>query len=140
MSKKTIGSNIAPYEFDTQGSVSTGNVAEFKNDGTDIFSIDKDGNKISGSRAALAGTEVDFATSTVLTKTLSSNTTLTIINPIFDKTIMLEIDSPASETLDLPGSVTVIGGGTYDTGGAVNYINIYCNDESTPTYLATIVQ
>lgn len=93
-----------------------------------------------GERAVLSGTDVDFAASEYLTKTLSANTTLTISNPTFGKTVRLEVDSPAGETFALPGSVTVIGGGTYDTGGAVNYIEIYCTDQATPAFIARIEQ
>lgn len=85
------------------------------------------------SRAALAGTDVDFQTDHILTKTLSANTTLTFSNPVLGKMIILEIDSSASETLTLPGTATVLEG-EYDS-AETNIIAVLCVDASTPEYL-----
>lgn len=124
---------------DTLQTVSADNIFEVKNNGTDVFTVDQDGNILNSARNVLSGTEVDFSVDSIKTKTLSANTTLTIVNPVLGKTILLEIDSPAAETLGFPASVTVIDG-SYDTGGAVNVIFLFCNDSATPEYLAVVKQ
>lgn len=88
-------------------------------------------------RSALVGTAIDFSLNDVVrTKTLTANTTLSLTNPILDKTITLEVDG--NFTLTFPASVNIVNG-SYD-GTVQNWVMFYCVDAATPTYLATIMQ
>lgn len=81
--------------------------------------------------------QVDFQAAEVYTSTISENTAITLSTPVLDKVITLVVDG--NFTFAMPGSVTVLGGGTYD-GATTNYIYIHCIDAVTPAYIATINQ
>lgn len=108
-------------------------------DGTDcveLFRLDSDATSV------LEGTtgtvNVDFDTDSIRTETLTGVTTIALFNPRQGKTVMLDITG-GGNSLTLPGSVTVFGGGIFQSGSR-NLINIFCNNETTPTYVATISQ
>jgi hypothetical protein len=85
-------------------------------------------------RSELLGTEIDFAGDEIRHKTIAGNTTFTIINPILGRVIMLEIDGVF--TVTLPGTVEIING-DYCPNLGVNYLWLFCNNESAPTYLGS---
>lgn len=85
--------------------------------------------------AALSGTEVDWATAAVFTKTIAANTTLTFSNVSTGMVIDLVITG--NYTLTLPTSVKEISG-TYD-GTVSNLIQIVSTNGNTEQW-ATINQ
>ena len=76
---------------------------------------------------------IDWATGFYKAITLTANTTFTFTNLEKGKTILLKVTG--SYTLTLPGTVTVVNGGTYD-GTKQNFILLTCFD--TSAVLATI--
>lgn len=90
-------------------------------------------------RSALSGTEVDFTAfdGSILTKTLSGNITLTIINPLLMGIVTFEI--AGNFTLTLPASVTILEG-AYNGTATANYLMILCVDSTTPKYIGFINQ
>jgi hypothetical protein len=88
-------------------------------------------------RKALTGTEIDFDADFILFKTLTQNEVLTIVNPVLDKVILLEVTGVF--TLTLPGSVAVFGGGVYD-GNVSNVLYLHCNNAVAPTFVAFFSQ
>ncbi len=83
-----------------------------------------------GSSSVIAANDVDWATDTHYTKTLSGNTTLTFSNIVIYKTITLEITG--SFTLTLPTTIPAAKYSDYD-GTKINLIHIYCIDDSSGT-------
>ena len=70
---------------------------------------------------------IDWSTGFYKAFTLSANTTFTFVNLEKGKTILLKITG--SYTCTLPGSVTIVNGGTYD-GTKQNFILLTCFDAS----------
>ncbi len=91
--------------------------------------------------SALAGTtgavSCDFDGDLFRTATLTGAMTLSLFNPRQGKTLILDITG-GGFALTLPVAVSVLSGSFQP--GARNIISILCNNESTPTYLATIQQ
>lgn len=119
------------------GNVSTAKIAAEGVNGSRIAPGAVTPDKVSeAARAALAGTEIDFAASEILTRTLTSNTTLSITNPRRGHVVDLEVTG--AYTLTLPGVIKLVAG-AYD-GSKVNHLMILCVDSTTPKYIATITQ
>jgi len=86
--------------------------------------------------SAALGTDVDFSSAQVFTKTLIAITTLTFSNYRIGQVKDLVITGDF--TLNLPASVNIING-TYD-GTVSNLIQVICTDSTTPLFWATISQ
>jgi len=84
-------------------------------------------------RSELTGTEIDFSGDSVRYKTITGNTTFTIVNPLLDRVVIIQIDGNFSVTL--PGTVTVINGDYLQT--KTNFLYLHCIDSATPLYLAS---
>lgn len=106
-------------------------------DGTDVVRIQDFDPSPFGRSTTTAS--LDFQGNDVRTLAIATNTNLTISNPVQSRTVLLEVTSSSGAILTLPGSVTIIGGGTF-VANVVNYITLFCNDQATPSYLATIAQ
>jgi hypothetical protein len=87
--------------------------------------------------AVLIGDTLDYSESELLTKTLISNKTLVITNPVQGKVVVLEL-TPAGFVLNLPAECIVISGKYKTT--TVNYIYFHCVKQSPAKYLVTIGQ
>ncbi len=85
-------------------------------------------------RSELTGTEIDFSGDEFKYKTLTANTTLTIINPKLGAMVVLEVDGVF--TLTLPATVNIING-DYTPGIGVNFLYIICSNEAGPEYQAS---
>lgn len=85
--------------------------------------------------AALSGTDVDWTSAAVFTKTLAANTTLTFSN--VETGMVKDLVITGDYTLTLPSSVNVISG-TYD-GTVSNLIQIVSTNGATEQW-ATISQ
>jgi hypothetical protein len=88
---------------------------------------------------ATTGTvNVDFDGPTIRTATLSGTTTIALFSPRVGKSILLDITG-GGHALALPGTATVFGGGTFQSGQR-NLVNILCINASVPAYAVTIIQ
>jgi len=92
------------------------------------------GKLLAAARSALAGTEIDFSGDEIKTKTLTGNTTFTIVNPILGRVLVIELDGVF--TVTWPASVTVING-DYVPNVGTNWAEIKCADAATPAYLVS---
>ena len=92
----------------------------------------KQGSEFKGDLTITANA-IDWTTGFYKSITLTANTTFTFTNLEKGKTILLKVTG--SYTLTLPGTVTVVNGGTYD-GTKQNFILLTCFD--TSAVLATI--
>lgn len=132
------------FNHNTTQPMTNTSLANWANDGVSKVKFGPQGQITSApgivsSRAALGALNINFLVDQILTKAISTNSTLTVSNPVQGKTVLLECTSSSSATLTLPtGSVLL--NGTYDVTGALNYVFIFCNDSSTPTFLVTINQ
>lgn len=92
----------------------------------------KQGSEFKGDLTITSNT-IDWATGFYKAITLTANTAFTFTNLEKGKTILLKVTG--SYTLTLPGTVTVVNGGTYD-GTKQNFILLTCFD--TSAVLSTI--
>ncbi len=85
-------------------------------------------------RSAQVGDDIDFLGDEIKFRTLTANTTFTISNPQLGVMILLELDGLF--TVTLPATVVEINGDYLPIIGK-NYLHLFCNDATTPEYLAS---
>lgn len=98
--------------------------------GLDLYYIE------TAERAALEGSQIDFANSYVLTKQLLSNTDFSIVNPEVNRDVVIELT--ADFTWTLPESCTKLKASEDYDPFATNFIVITCIDAVTPKYVYLI--
>jgi len=89
--------------------------------------------KAEGKRIELTGTEIDFSAGDIFVKTLTDDTTLTVVNPVVGKEILLIVDG--NHALNLPG--TKMGAMSYN-GLASNYISLKCVEATIPSFIFSV--
>jgi len=89
--------------------------------------------KAEGTRIELTNTEIDFSAGDIFVKTLTADTTLTVVNPVVGKEILLIVDG--NHALNLPG--TKMGAMSYN-GLASNYISFKCIDATIPSFIFSV--
>lgn len=132
-----ISTGTDVVQLAVKGSAShTVNIFEVKDSSdTVLASFDKDGNisspNIKYANGAISGLDIDWSTNEAYrTKSISSNETFTFSNIKQGATIVLDITSSSGALLTLPGTCTVVGGGSF-TADDRNIITITANNGST---------
>jgi hypothetical protein len=87
--------------------------------------------QIAAGRSVISAAEIDFSGDAIRFKVLTGNIVFTIINPILDRVVMVELSGIF--TVGLPATVDVINGAYLPNLGK-NYLYLHCIDESTPAY------
>lgn len=117
----------------------TANIFEAQDSGSTVLAaIDKDGvitsPNIKAGTVAIGGLDIDWSLKEAYrTKAIATNETFTFSNVTNGTTIVLDITSSSGAVLTLPGSVTVLNGGSF-TPDARNIITITANDGATEQF------
>jgi hypothetical protein len=88
-------------------------------------------------RSAQPSLTIDFKTSEIQVISMGSSGTLSLLNPVQGKVILLEVNGNGF-TLSFPTTVRIITG-TFKA-NTLNYIYLHCTNITGPVYVATIGQ